>query len=51
MTLIFQQTPFSKIYTTVDIMYLNRKKKKNRNNSNRQDQKLIDAYIREMNSK
>lgn len=28
MTLIFQQTPFSKIYTTVDIMYLNRKKKK-----------------------
>jgi len=27
MTLIFQQTPFSKIYTTVDIMYLNRKKK------------------------
>ena len=51
MTLIFQQTTFSKIYTTVDIMYINRKKKKNRNNSNRQDQKLIDAYIREMNSK
>ena len=49
MTLIFQQTPFSKIYTTVDSMYL--KKKKIRNSSNRQDQKLIDAYIREMNSK